>query len=146
MSETNAKGACRKGTGINDGIIAVDSNEKEGDAKAQLLGQHNSPKIGTTFTIKIKTEDGGSHHTAESDGSDTFSRLSNRNVRMMHLLNLDEINEDDRDNVEWQPHVGYEGGAAGEDNGNTSRKTMLSTELHPDAHMSHMFANPPEQG
>lgn len=88
-----------------------------------------------TVLAPTKTEDGGSQ--ASGDGSDAFSRFSNRNVRMTYLLGLGGTDEENRDSADWMEHVGYQGrrrlrdGAAGE--GSNTRKTRISTELHPSA-------------
>ena len=52
-----------------------------------------------TVKIKTKTEDGGSPQVAESDGSDAFSRWSNTNARMTHLLTLEGIDPANEDNT-----------------------------------------------
>ena len=108
----------------------ADTDERRAEEKDATLQDKNKERI---FTVKTKTEDGGSQGT-ENNGSDAFSKYSNTKVRMMHLLGLDETEEANEDNTDWQQLTGYQGhrrlreGGADQD-GNT-RNTRLSTELH----------------
>ena len=82
-----------------------------------------------------KSDQGSSEDRVSPKKVDLFTRYSNNNVRMWHLLGLDDEEEFDIEhNTGWKQLTGYqdyfplnEG-----DNGNTPRKTILSTELHPD--------------
>eukprot|EP00584_Thalassiosira_punctigera_P018394 CAMPEP_0172552556 /NCGR_PEP_ID=MMETSP1067-20121228/45827_1 /TAXON_ID=265564 ORGANISM="Thalassiosira punctigera, Strain Tpunct2005C2" /NCGR_SAMPLE_ID=MMETSP1067 /ASSEMBLY_ACC=CAM_ASM_000444 /LENGTH=200 /DNA_ID=CAMNT_0013340559 /DNA_START=17 /DNA_END=619 /DNA_ORIENTATION=- len=100
--------------------------------------QTRQKEWGQTFKMPMKTEDGGSAAAVtEGGGSDAFSRYSDRNVRMMHLLGLDdgdgeESNEENA--ADWRRLTGYEGLQEGEANQNGEaggRKTCLSWEMDP---------------
>ena len=72
----------------------------------------------------------------QDDESDTFSRFSNSNARMMHLLFQHTANEVDDDDTSWQERIGYQGRRhprVGVDTNSTERKTRLSLELHQSA-------------
>ena len=97
------------------------------------------------ITVKTKTEDGGSPQVAESDGSDAFSRWSNTNARMTHLLTLEGIDPANEDNTDWKALVGYQGfrrlreGGVDHSTTNSTRKTRLSTELHDSVFYEQLF-------
>ena len=96
------------------------------------------------ITVKTKTEDGGSARVAESDGSDAFSRWSNTNARMTHLLTLEGIDPANEDNTDWKALIGYQGFRRLREGGvdlstNSSRKTRLSTELHDSVFYEQLF-------
>jgi len=99
--------------------------------------QEHKKKEYVDVIVKTKKEDGGSLTTVtENNESDAFSRYSNTNVRMMHLLGIDDDESVNGDNLDWQRLTGYQGGrnlkeGAGQDE--NERKTKLSTELHYDA-------------
>lgn len=97
--------------------------------------------------VLTKVEDGGTVQLASTENNvdeqqatdnNAFQRYSNTNVRMTHLLGLDEEDPDvaNEDNTDWRQITGYEGrrvlrqGVA--DNDENTRKTRLSTELHAD--------------
>jgi len=106
--------------------------QKEGNGMGEKQ-EHKKQGL-THLTVKTKKEDGGSQTTVtESNESDAFSRYSNTNVRMMHLLGIDDDESVNGDNLDWQRLTGYQGGrnlkeGAGQDE--NERKTKLSTELH----------------
>ena len=124
--------------GDTDGTRA---EEKDGTLKGESKGGIQKEYL--TQAVKTKTKDGGSQAT-ENNGSDAFSQYSNTNVRMMHLLGLDDAEEANEDNTDWQQLIGYQGirrlreGGANQD-GN-ARKTRLSTELHGSAFYQQLFA------
>ena len=101
------------------------NNVEEKNSKTKDESKEHPREEMTIIAINTKTEDGGSQSTAtEGDGQDAFSRYSNRNVRMMHLLGLDSIAETNEDNIERSM---VEEAANAQVN---ARKTRLSTELH----------------
>ena len=77
---------------------------------------------------------------------DAFSRYSNTNVRMMHLLGINDDDEaNNEDNTDWQEITGYLGlrpeGVGDHFNiDRIERKTQLSTELHSNAFMDEILA------
>ena len=118
--------------------------EEGGEVQEESKEDH---KEETIISVKTKTEDGGAQATTEGNLQDAFSQYSNTNVRMMHLLGLDEdeggANED---NTEWRDLTGYRGlWSLREEAANNAqvnaRKTRLSTELHGEVFIELMFGN-----
>lgn len=82
-----------------------------------------------------KSNQASNDERASPKKDDLFTRYSNDNVRMWHLLGLDDDPDvNTEDDTSWQELTGYQGyrRLSVEGNGKTSRKTRLSTELHPD--------------
>lgn len=80
-----------------------------------------------------------------NDKPDPFLRYSNQNVRMWELLSisitLDDDDGDDgnlEDNSNWRELTRYQGRLHAND---ATRKTRLSTELHPDIFFVNEFGN-----
>ena len=114
--------------------------EEEVKPAAEESDEAISKKEETTLRAKTKTEDGGSQD-APGDGTDAFSRYSNTNVRMMSLLQPGNT-DGNEDNTDWQELIGYRGlrrVREGVDVNDGSRKTRLSTELHPSAFFVEIF-------
>ena len=131
------------------GIIASDGGNRAEEHASKIESvptkQDDQGIINTTITAKMKTHDGGSQQVVESSsgsGTDAFSRYSNTNVRMMHLLGLDDDEEasNNEDSIDWQEITGYLdlrhlGEREANSHGRIERKTRLSTELHSTAFM-----------
>ena len=119
--------------------------EEKKDDKLQLQDNMFTDKQQfKIITVKTKTEDGGSPRVAESDGSDAFSRWSNTNARMTHLLTLEGIDPANEDNTDWKALIGYQGFRRLREGGvdlstNSTRKTRLSTELHDSVFHEQLF-------
>eukprot|EP00584_Thalassiosira_punctigera_P027430 CAMPEP_0172576056 /NCGR_PEP_ID=MMETSP1067-20121228/137528_1 /TAXON_ID=265564 ORGANISM="Thalassiosira punctigera, Strain Tpunct2005C2" /NCGR_SAMPLE_ID=MMETSP1067 /ASSEMBLY_ACC=CAM_ASM_000444 /LENGTH=196 /DNA_ID=CAMNT_0013368717 /DNA_START=9 /DNA_END=599 /DNA_ORIENTATION=- len=128
-----------------------DTNEAKSGGTREVskdeIEKETQPKEwGQTIRVPMKTGDGGSALAADADGSDAFSRYSNRNVRMMHLLNLDDDDEGEanEENTDWRRITGYQGLEEGEaeQNGKAGgRKTCLSTELDPHIFLGMIFGD-----
>ena len=121
---------------VQHGRQIGDTDETKAEEKDDTLqdeSKDDTQQEERNLTVKTKTEDGGSQ-ASKRHRSDAFSQYSNTNVRMMHLLGLDETEEANEDNTDWQQLIGYQGirrlreGGANQD-GN-ARNTRLSTELH----------------
>jgi hypothetical protein len=113
------------------------NNEQEAKRLKQQEGQEDQEEEAEQITfvlVKTKTEDGGSPVApSTSKGRDAFSHYSNDDVRMRHLLGLEDAeaaNEDIRDHLD----AGVQA-----DKGSTSRKTRLSFELHDSAFYDEWF-------
>ena len=130
-------------------------NQSSGSPQEDETERHNEPKVKNdkddekgkvkvdtkplklkAIEVPTKVADGGSTIRASNeteDHPDLFMRYSNQNVRMTHLLGLDEEDSEvaNEDNTEWQQIVGYHR-ALRTNVGETDRKTRLSWELYPD--------------
>lgn len=126
------------GFGIPNGNIKPEGDVADADgAQAKDDGK---------ILIKTKVEDGGSgagqSETTGTDAEDTFLRYSNDNVRMMHLLGLDEDDPEaaNEDNTGWQQLTGFQGRRNLRDGVNTNtRNSRLSNELHVSAFVNMLF-------
>ena len=81
--------------------------------------------VGQTMRMPAKLHDGGTPTVAPSKNAnkpDAFLRYSDDNVRMHYLLGIPQ-----------------EAGTANEENERATRKTRLSTELHPDMFIDMLF-------
>lgn len=98
---------------------------KDDNGEDRKLQEESKDDLAEWFVkVKTKTNDGGSPATENEYRPDNaFSRYSNRNVRMMHLLGPPDNNDDGDANNE----AIREGEANPDAN---ARKTRLSTELH----------------
>ena len=108
----------------NDGTVG---KHKEEGNQVQESTRH--------ISIKTKVEDGGSNkRTRETGDQDAFSRYSDRNVRMTHLMELDIEDPEvaNEDNTEWQRLMGFRDLRQYRDGANSTeeRKTKLTFEVH----------------
>ena len=104
--------------------------------KLRQEDQDHQPHRWAIVRVKTKTQDGGSPLARPNDESDSFSRFSNDNVRMMRLLQLDTAGDDIENDTSWRERIGYQGlGRQRQvvEANRMERKTKLSMELHPDA-------------
>ena len=125
----------------------TDGTKAEGkDDTIQDESKYDTHQEERTLTVKTKTEDGGSQ-ASKRHRSDAFSQYSNTNVRMMHLLGLDDTEEANEDNTDWQQLTGYQGlkrpREGGADQDGNARNTRLSTELHDSAFHEQLFGGNP---
>lgn len=114
------------------------AEEQDEPSDAEELQQ-----VGTFSIVETKTEDAGSQAHDGHMSSDAFSRYSNTNVRMMMLLGLSDGTDDEEneDNEVWKDIIGYQDLRRARGAGQDVRKTRISTELHPSAFYSLMFAD-----
>ena len=140
--ETTMSGS--QGKPKTEGNEQTTTEHKEEEVQDEEQTKFNVQKVRT------KVDDGGTILQDGSTGSDrldVFLRYSNDNVRMTHLLGLDDEDPEaaNEDNTHWQQITGYrglrrirEGSNANDEN---ARKTRLSTELHLDAFRNIFFGN-----
>lgn len=155
-SATNTNNAIEESPGIRvesgqlekpPGRIDNETKEEKKNEEAKEESESNTLSEGseeTTLRVEAETRDGGVHDApSNNEGRDAFSRYSNTNVRMMHLLQLDNgEDEGNEDNTDWQELTGYQGLRRlreGVDEADNTRRTRLSTELHPSAFSAFFF-------
>lgn len=126
---------------VNGADAKTEAEEKCDEANQGEENQGASSIIGV-FEVATKTEDGGSRAT-NTDGSDAFSRFSNRNIRMRYLLGLGGTDVENQDNQDWMEITGYQEGLerrrADTEPDGTARESK--SEANVDAHVETCWYN-----
>lgn len=152
MSDVNDEEADAEGAdAIEDDaqMLEVDQVHQDGDNLENNRGQ-----LLREVTVPTKTRDGGGAAELSTENGaaneeparpDAFARYSNQNVRMTHLLGLDNGNAQAENDVTWRAITGYQclrrlrQGVEVDEN---ERRTRLPTELYPDT----FYNIPPQNG